>query len=355
MVIKRFTPLITILVWVLFLVPQSLAIPTSRFSTADESSFVSNSSRSKATMLSILPLNAIVKLQGLNLPPPRTVGQATIPLQLLEGSQVFTFQLKIGDESGSFLLDTGASTTMIGTPLAQQLGLKGEPISNDGLAYAVAGDDCPDMDAKLHNLPPLVINQVRVEELRGLEFSSTLIPEDLLGVVGMDFLRNFDIKLNPKTRQLQLLNPSRLPPEDLAQAIPLQSRLGVMLAQVKINGKGPFTFMLDTGADTIFISEQLASKLAINPVSRRDIQVQGFCGLEDAEQARLEHISLLNHQQQNLEAVILSSPVLDLLQVDGILGQSFLNQYQQYWRFNSSGRSEDFRGSLLLVPLVKKF
>ncbi len=349
---KRFTAFVATLVWVLPFSVKCWASPTFTFYPGLEPRLVRTDLGLNTTMLlSVFSLNAIVKLQGLNLPPPKTVGETTIPLQLLEGSQVFTLQLSIGGKSGSFLLDTGASTTMITTTLSQQLGLKGEPISNQGLDYAVAGDDCPNMNAILHHLPPLVINQVRVEELRGLEFLTSVIPEDLFGVLGIDFLRNFDVKLNPKTRQLQLLHPSPLPPESVADAIPLKSRLGVMLAAVNINGKGPFTFLLDTGADTIFISEQLANQLQLDTATRQEIQVQGFCGLEDAERSRLEQVSVQGYDQNNLEVVILSSPVLDLLQIDGIIGQSFLNHYQQYWRFSSTSKSGDFQGSLLLVPI----
>jgi len=349
---KCLTPFIVTLVWVFPLSIKGLASPILTFSPIVELPLVHNSLGSNSTMsLSVFSLNAIVRLEGLNLPNPKTIGQATIPLKLLEGSQVFTLKLNIGGKFGSFLLDTGASTTMIATTLVQELGLKGEPISNQSLAYAVAGDDCPNMNAILHHLPPLIINQVRVEELRGLEFSTTVIPEELSGVLGIDFLRNFDLQLNPKTRQLKLLNPSPLPAESVVEAIPLQSRLGVMLTTVNINGKGPFTFLLDTGADTIFISKQLANQIKLNNSNRQQIQVQGFCGLEDAEVSRLEKVTIHGYEQNNLEAVILSSPVLDLLQIDGIIGQSFLNKYQQYWRFNSPAKSGDFEGSLLLVPI----
>ncbi|MEA5539653.1 retropepsin-like aspartic protease [Limnoraphis robusta Tam1] len=297
-------------------------------------------------------LNAIVQLKGLNFPPPRTQGQASIPLQHLEGSQVFTLQLTLKDKSGDFLLDTGASTTMISTPMVQQLQLVGEKIANEQLTSAVAGDDCPEMSATVHQLPTITVDGVRVEELRGLEFKNTLIPDELAGVLGMDFLRHFDLNLNPKTQQLKLLPPSQLHSPQIQQAIPLQSRLGVMLAEIEINGQGQFTFMLDTGADTIFISPSLANTLQLDQASRQEIQVIGFCGLEIAERSTLEQVKIQHHQQNNLEAVILSSPsVLDLLEVDGILGQSFLNHYEQYWRFSSTDESNNFNGSLMLSPV----
>ncbi|NEP40273.1 MAG: clan AA aspartic protease, partial [Okeania sp. SIO2H7] len=120
---------------------------------------------------------------------------------------------------------------------------------------------------------------------------------------------------------------------------------------VEINGKGPFIFMLDTGAESIFISQKLANQLNISAAERQEIRVQGFCGIEMAEYASLAKVKMGNYQLTNLETVILSSPVLKLLEVDGILGQNFLNNYQQYWRFNQKN-PENFPadGSLLLTP-----
>ncbi len=300
-------------------------------------------------------LNAIVQLKGLKLPPPQTRGEAIIPLEILEGSQVFTLKLTIGGTVGNFLLDTGASTTMISTPMIQQLGLIGKPIASEDLTSAVAGDECPEMRATLHHLPEIKVDDVRVEEMRGLEFRNTLIPGGLSGVLGMDFLRHFDLKLNPESQQLKLLKPTLIASRKIDSEIPLKSHLGVMLAAIEINGKEPFIFMLDTGADTLFISQNLAQKLQLDQASRQPIQVQGFCGIEQAERSILEQVQMGEHQQQNLEAVILSSPsVLDLLEVDGILGQSFLNHYQQHWRFSSSPNSDKFKGSLTLTPVSSK-
>ena len=108
--------------------------------------------------------------------------------------------------------------------------------------------------------------------------------------------------------------------------------------------------MLDTGAESIFISQKLASQLKISEAERQEIQVQGFCGIEMAEYAFLAQVKMGNYELKNLETVILSSPVLKLLEVDGILGQNFLNNYQQYWRFNRK-KAEKFpvEGSLLLI------
>ncbi|NES66008.1 MAG: clan AA aspartic protease, partial [Okeania sp. SIO2D1] len=136
--------------------------------------------------------------------------------------------------------------------------------------------------------------------------------------------------------------------------ISLKEKLGVMLAEIEINGKGPLIFMLDTGAESIFISQKLANQLNISAAERQEIRVQGFCGIEMAEYASLAKVKMGNYQLTNLETVILSSPVLKLLEVDGILGQNFLNNYHQYWRFsNKNPQKFPIKGSLLLIPVEK--
>ena len=297
-----------------------------------------------------ISIAAIVQLEGLNLPRPKVTGKATIPLEFLDGGKAFTLTATLGEKSGNFLLDTGASTSIIATETIRKLELTGEPVPQELLTYAVAGDECPEMKANLHRLPVLKIDNVKVENLTGLEFTTTIMPEGLSGVLGMDILSNFDVQINPQTQELLLLPPTPIPAKNIHDTILLKSKLGVMLAEVEINGNGPFIFMLDTGAESIFISQKLASQLKISVAERQEIQVQGFCGIEMAEYASLAKVKMGNYELTNLETVILSSPVLKLLEVDGILGQNFLNNYQQYWRFNQK-KPEKFPvgGSLLLI------
>ncbi len=295
-------------------------------------------------------IGAIVELEGLNLPRPKVTGEATIPLEFLDGGKAFTLKVTLGEKSGDFLLDTGASTSIIATEKIKELELIGEPVPPELLTYAVAGDECPEMKANLHPLPVLKIDNVKVENLTGLEFTTTVMPDGLSGVLGMDILSNFDVEINPQTQELRLLPPTEIPAKNINDIIPLKSKLGVMLAEVEINGNGPFIFMLDTGAESIFISQKLAGQLKISAAERQPIRVQGFCGIEMAEYASLAKVKMGNYELKNLETVILYSPVLKLLEVDGILGQNFLNNYQQYWRFNQN-KPEKFpaEGSLLLI------
>lgn len=293
-------------------------------------------------------VSAIVQLQGLKVPEPRVQGAARLPLFTLPGTSVYTVNAQLQGLPTRWLVDTGASTSMVATPVVEALGLKGKPIPNQRLSFAVAGNDCPNMNATLQQLPPLELGKLQVRELHSLQFANTVIPAELSGVLGMDVLSQFDLHLHPGKATLSLLPPTPLPVDVIAAAVPLEQKLGVMVAQLHINGQGPFRVLLDTAADSTFISEPVAAKLKLDVATLSPIQIRGFCGLENAMRSQLDSVTLHRYQRRNLDVIVLSSSILKVLKVDGILGQNFLRHYQQYWRFNSGGE----QGSLLLVPLV---
>ncbi len=310
------------------------------------------SSLSRCLMISNPRTHAIVRLKDLELPRPQVSGAETLPLYLLSGGLLWTLDFQVGTVSGRFLVDTGAVTTMVGSPLIQKLGLQGTSISRDRLDYAVAGNSCPNFQAILHRLPTLKNKSINIDNLSVLELANTAIPNDISGVFGMDLLSKFDVIIDPTQANIQLLPPSELPTKQRNNAIPLQGKLGVMLAQVEINGKGPFTFLLDTGAESIFMSPQVAQKLALTPPQMKDINVEGFCGLESAKLTQLAEVKLGEKKLNKLEVIILDSSILKFLEIDGILGQNFLNKFKQHWRFeqNKNGKIPQ-QGTLILYSL----
>lgn len=293
-------------------------------------------------------LTTLVTVSGVSLPQPTSQGQASVKLKPLAGSQVFTIPVLVAGQPKTFLLDTGASGSIIDSQIAAQLGIAGNPIPNELLAYMVVGDNCSNVNATINPLPVLAVNSAKVEGLNGLGLPQKSIPGKLSGVLGLDFLSGFDVILNPKTFALQLLPPSN----SVKGAIPLVGKLGSMTAQIKINGQGPFTFLLDTGADVSVVSKRLAQRLSMNGPKLKEIEVEGFCGTEKGKQVKLAQVSLQQHQVSQLDAVILGSRVFDLLGIDGIIGQNFLNRYQQHWRFgkrDALGLPQE--GSLVLTSL----
>lgn len=295
-------------------------------------------------------LKAIIRLAHTKLPPPTTTGTGRVSLEPLKDGIAWTIDVKIGDRLAKVLLDTGASISMVSPDLTQSLGLKGKELPPEEIRYAVAGDGCKEMNASIYQLPVITLGTAKATGLQTLQLSQAIIPENLAGILGMDLLSHFNFQIDPIRKELQLSPPSEPPKRDRSQAIPLVLQDGVALVQVKINENSPFLFLIDTGAESTFISPEVAAKLKLSPDSMKPIQVQGFCGLEPASYTSLTEVKVGDRALKNIESVVLqNTAVLDSLKVDGILGQNFLNSFHQLWYFDHS--SEQIKAYLILIPL----
>jgi predicted aspartyl protease len=297
----------------------------------------------------IAQTQAIVQLQGLPLSPPKIQGQAKVPFQAEVGLRLLTIEGQVQNQPETFLVDTGASTSLLSKSLVERLKLEGRKIAGDRLSSAVAGTDCPNMDANLHTVPSMTIGTLQVQQWQGLEFLNRKLPYGLSGILGMNLLSAFDLTIYPKLRQLGLTSPSSLPIEEKDLSIPLQRRLGVMLTELTINQQGPFTFLLDTGAAVTFVSPKVAQATQLTEQPRQSVKVQGFCGLEPAYQVMAPMLKLGRYQVPQVETVVIDSAVIQSLKVDGVLGQNVLNRFDQHWRFPNPQRSDSqAQGSLSL-------
>jgi clan AA aspartic protease (TIGR02281 family) len=298
---------------------------------------------------------ALMAATGVSLPKHSGVGQATIALKRInpevKTSQVMSLPVTIAGKTRRFLLDTGASSTIIGSNIAKELNLTGYDIPPSLFSEGVIGKQCSKSNLKIaaHMLPSIAVQTAQAENLIGISLPAKRIPGGLSGVLGLDFLSNFDVVLDPQIPQLQLLPPSLSEPTD----IPLEGHFGILTASVMINGQN-FVFALDTGADLIVVSKQVAKKLALRPTSPKTVRVLGFCGIDHAYPVVLKEVTLGEHMRKNLDGIILTSRLLDHLGIDGIIGQNFLTQFHQHWHFAPpSALGIASKGSIELTPIAE--
>ncbi len=292
---------------------------------------------------------SLMRQTGTQMPRPRGLGQTTIPLQIQPGQSLFRIPVSIQKQRFSFLLDTGASNSVIDHQTARRLELKGKTASAQLLKYFVVGQQPGRQAPVVYALPPLVLGQTRVSQLMGLGLSTQAPPFSSDGILGLDFLSQFDLVINPKKQTLSLLRPSA----PVASGIPLKGKLGVMLTStVYINRKGPYTFLLDTGAAVTTLSEDLSKRLRLSLKPAKNVQVMGLGGQIAAQWAQLDSLSLQNYYPTKRDVLVASSPIFQTLGIDGVVGQDILSQYEQHWRFGSPGPlGAPEVGSLELTPL----
>ena len=296
---------------------------------------------------------------GITWPPRFSRGYATIELQPASDpslaefypySTLYGVEVTVGDELAQFVVDTGASNSVLSEVIAETMALPSTPVPRERVESFVVGEHCSEQNLNLYQLPPIIVDQAQVEGISALGLPFSTNPTQTAGVLGMDFLSEFDVILDAGSQEMHLRPPSDPEPT----SIPLLGQIGLMTAGVMVNADGPFSFMLDTGASLTVLAQDLVQRMNLDLSQAQPIEVVGFCGTEAGQYLRLNQIALGSHLVRDLDVIILDSPVLDALNVDGILGQNFLSRYRQHWRFDEPDADGFPRsGSLDLRPIQR--
>lgn len=118
--------------------------------------------------------------------------------------------------------------------------------------------------------------------------------------------------------------PQPLAPEDLLFACPTSlDHIGRVVAMVMIDGKGPFRFIIDTGANHSTISPRLASVLRLRPSLQRAIRVTGITGTADVASVPIDMLKAGDLVISNSRFPVIESPIM--AGADGILGAAGLH------------------------------
>lgn len=121
------------------------------------------------------------------------------------------------------------------------------------------------------------------------------------------------------------VNPAHTAPKAAAadgpSAAPTQlDRTGRIVVAVSIDGKGPFRFLVDTGADGSMISPRLVRALGLVPSRTLEERVQGTTGIERLPCVTIDSLRIGSIVKRDVLMPISRSPVL--IGLDGILGMA---------------------------------
>lgn len=129
--------------------------------------------------------------------------------------------------------------------------------------------------------------------------------------------------------------PASLEPQNRLLACPTtRDHVGRVVAAVMIDGKGPFRFIIDTGANQSTISPKLASALGLALSASQRIRVAGVTGTAIVPSVPIESLSagalLITHAR----FPVISSPIM--AGADGILGAAGLGEDSVFVDFQSN-------------------
>jgi Aspartyl protease len=107
-------------------------------------------------------------------------------------------------------------------------------------------------------------------------------------------------------------------PEPLFAAPTRLDRIGRVMTQVMVNGKGPFRFVIDTGASRSTLAPHLAKSLGLSQSVGRNVMLNGVTGAAEVTTVPVDSIEIgaLKFENQNLPVIFTSI----MGNADGILG-----------------------------------
>ena len=148
-------------------------------------------------------------------------------------------------------------------------------------------------------------------------------------------IKNYSAKLEDvpaeyRSRAQRLsLQPTPPPPPDLQPVPPGRGPTRIpfspgspVLVQAKINGIGPITLILDTGADATMISPAVLSRLGLKFVSESPVVVKGVTGTGYAGRVWVDFIEV---GETRVGPLLIAVYEAALKNAEGLLGRDFLS------------------------------
>ena len=107
-------------------------------------------------------------------------------------------------------------------------------------------------------------------------------------------------------------------PEPLFAAPTRLDRIGRVMTQVMVNGKGPFRFVIDTGASRSTLSPHLAKALGLTHSVGRNVMLNGVTGAAEVPTVAINSIEIGALKFENQDLPVIFTSIMG--NADGILG-----------------------------------
>ena len=105
------------------------------------------------------------------------------------------------------------------------------------------------------------------------------------------------------------------------------SDTGYIVVETRLNGLGPFRFVIDTGASISVIYERARARVGIEPLPHTSVHVFGISGSDTFPLAKVAEIRVGGEVWRDARVALLPDNTPITTGVDGILGLDFLSRY----------------------------
>jgi predicted aspartyl protease len=249
--------------------------------------------------------------------------RVTVPMRPYKGTRAVVAVKVNGAGPYEFMVDTGATITVLDTALFHELGLQAmgssRVVSSAGVTNQV-----------LSQVKEITLDCLSVQNIKVVSMQSPLQGSDyhaVRGILGENFLRHFDILFNNQDRTMTLDAARGLADSLIGERLPIifpplppedENRYQPMIS-AELQGLGRARFLLDSGA-TEFILVQWG-----NPSSLGDTRVRTVNGSLACESTH-KRVHLGKGTVSNLPMVSCQSATVKAQNSEGILPTSLFKQ-----------------------------
>ena len=214
----------------------------------------------------------------------------------------------------SFILDTGATETIITPRTAKDVGIRGYNRNKKGTVKSIAVGN-----AKTRNLKAFLLDPPQALSLRldhGIDYK---------GILGYTYLSRFVTTIDYKNLRLHLTPIAKYQRPKTAKnviTVPFRLKNNLIHATGTVNGKGPVIFLVDTGSSEMLLLPKPAKQLGIKASPMKGYKDVGF--------THINTITLGKAKVFNVPTIIHTIPQdrKSTPTYHGILGYPFLSNFK---------------------------
>ncbi|PZS37613.1 MAG: hypothetical protein DLM62_18235 [Pseudonocardiales bacterium] len=233
-----------------------------------------------------------------------------------------------------FVLDTGATQSVVDRTLADQLQL-----ASTGTTTPATGVGCTKAAGHVQ-MPNWSVGEVplRAQTLASLPVAHAPDGPDIVGLLGSDVWSRFgQFQLDYRAGQVLLPGPEQATAPtsatDAAPSAPGSQRVPMMVIRsrastvavvpVTIEGVGPKRFVLDTGASSSVVDRRVTQQLSLPPVGRP----RNAAGVSCSAPSQAVHVASWRIGAVTLPAQDVDSIALPIPGLDGLVGSDVLYRF----------------------------
>lgn len=272
-------------------------------------------------------------LQSQGYSPEGSLKSDSIVIPLKRAGRLLLIEAKVDDETGNLVFDTGANNLVFNSTYFRKYSRSAGENSNGitgnvGAVETITIDKLEFADLTYRKLKVDITNLGHIENRRGVK---------ILGLVGFNVFRDFEIIIDIKNSQLKLFRVDKKGNRTLPagnkfnpdQSQVISGNSNILFIEGKIGGRN-LKFCLDTGAETNVISS-FSNKNILNSLTitrRSRLKGTGSAGSE-VLYGRMNDFSLGDSRIGGMETIISDLGSLSEAygtRLDGMLGYNFMEQ-----------------------------